>query len=177
MRKYYFIIPLLLFLAPFFHSCSGDDWKTSEHASFTVKFPGTPKDTVTQDGQFTGSKIFYEPGDGSLDSNLYYAVSWYELPDSLSSLGNKTNDVLRTDVQIYAWSIDGNLLNDGQPVKNDDTQGMEYKVTLSGNAGMATVRKYILGKQLYTLIVLTDNDHLNNGSIGHFMNSFHLKKK
>lgn len=157
------------------HSCGMGGWRVVDGAEFTVEFPGEPKDTATMQGKISGGKLFYEPVEGGLDSNLYYAVSFYTLPDSAKLLGEQLNDMLYTDAQIYAWGIGAILADSGKVVKSGITEGREYKVLLSQNAGVTTIRKFAYGKRLYTLTVITDNRNLDNSSIRRFMESFKLK--
>lgn len=172
MRNY-FIIALVLIAAGFV-SCD-DGWKVSGTSEFSIEFPGPAKDTATMSGNLAGARTYYEPAEGSLDSNLYYAVSMYTLPDSVSILGAERDEFFQKDVQIYAWSIGGVLADNGRPVKSGEYEGREYKVTLEGNSGIATVRKFAYGRHLYTLLVVTNNMCLNNHAIRRFMDSFKLK--
>lgn len=167
-----FILPLLLFLS----SCNVGDWQVYETSEFTIEFPGLAKDTVTMEGNTAGSKSYFEPVEGSLDSNLYYSISMYSLPDSISIMKENLKELFDTDVKIYAWSIGGELADSGRVVKSGDVEGREYKVTIAGNRGITTVRKFATGKHLYTLLVVTDNMKLENGAISRFMDSFKLKK-
>lgn len=164
-----------IFLLLLFSSCRPDDWQVYEGSEFTIQFPGPAIDTATATGEFAGAKAYYEPVEGGLDSNVYYAVSIYSLPDTLSKLGDDLDEFLERDVQIYAWSIGGVLGDSGRTVKSGKVEGREYKVTLEGNQGVATVRKFPYGRHLYTLLVVTENMKLDNGAIGKFMDSFKLK--
>jgi len=179
MKKFIFnskhlLLPLFFLLL--FSSCSIGDWKVYDTSEFSIEFPGAAKDTVTMDGSFAGARTYFEPVEGALDSNLYYAVSLYTLPDSLSVMGNEADDLMKNDVRIYAFGIGGVLADTGHVIKNGDLQGLEFKVFLEGNKGVATIRKFAVGKHLYTLLVVTENMKLNNAAIRRFMESFKLKK-
>ncbi|MGL4598840.1 MAG: hypothetical protein ACRCYO_15090 [Bacteroidia bacterium] len=167
---------LLFFCGLFlFSSCSNDGWKDFDSAEYTVRFPGIARDTATIEGQTGGIRVFYEPGFESIDENVYYAVSVYSLPEAIDSLNN-LKEALTTDAKIYAWSMGGEIGGEGKAVKSGDVQGYEFKVLMPSNTGVVTLRKFALGKRLFTLLVITDNVNLNNASIGKFMDSFVLKK-
>ena len=172
-----FLLPLLLFLLPLLPSCGPGDWRVYETSEFSIEFPGDVRDTVTMDGNYAGSKSYYEPIPSSLDSNLYYSVSMYSLPDTISIVQDNMKRLFDTDVMIYAWSIGGALADSGRVVKSGDVEGREYKVTIAGNRGISTVRKFATGRHLYTLLVVTDNMKLENLAIKKFMESFKLKTK
>lgn len=167
----------LVFLLPFFTSCGVGDWKVYETSEFSIEFPGLVQDTVTMEGAFAGSKSYYEPVPGSLDSNVYYSVSMYSLPDSINVVKENMRDLFDTDVKVYAWSIGGAVSDTGRTVKSGNVEGMEYKVTLEGNRGVSTVRKFAVGRHLYTLLVVTESMKLENHAIERFMESFKLKTK
>ena len=101
----------------------------------------------------------------------------YSLPDSVSLTKENKAQFFETVMQIDAWSIGGTLADTGIVVKSGDVEGREYKVIVAGNRGVSTVRKFVLGKHLYTLLVVTENTKLNNHAIEYFMESFKLKKK
>jgi hypothetical protein len=164
----------LFFLTVFFCSC-GKDWKVYETSEFSIEFPGPPVDTATIAGKLAGGRTFYEPSPNGLDSNMYYAVSVYTLPDSISKLGSNLDDFFRTDANIYAWTIDGILADSGRVVKSGKVEGREYQVLLSHNSGVSTIRKFAYGKHLYTLLVITGNCYLNNSASRRFLDSFKLK--
>lgn len=164
------LVVLLLFA-----SCASGGWRVVDGEEFTVEFPGQPTDTATMVGDYSGVKLFYEPPEGGLDSNIYYALSTYTLPDSAESMGEMLEPMLLKDAEIYAWSMGAFLGDSGKVVKNGETEGHEYKIFLSQNAGVVTMRKYVKGKHMYTLIVITANDALDNTLIYHFLNSFRFK--
>ena len=166
-----FLLPLLLF------SCGGGDWRVYDTSEFSIEFPGPARDTVAMEGSYAESKSYFEPVPNSLDSNMYYAISMYSLPDSISLVKENMVRLFETDVQIYAWSIGGTMADTGIVVKSGDVEGREYKVIIAGNRGVSTVRKFAIGKHLYTLLVVTENTKLNNHAIKYFMESFKLKKK
>lgn len=168
-------LSLLLLFLPFLLASCADDWKVYGTSEFSIEFPGPVKDTTTMVGNLAGSKVYYEPVSGSLDSNLYYSVSLYTLPDSVSVLGDDMDDIIQTDVKIYAWSIGGILADSGRVVKSGTYSGKEFKVFLPQQTGTATIRKFAKGKHLYTLLVVTDQMRLNNQAIERFLNSFKLK--
>ena len=170
---YKFLAPLFFLLL--FTSC-GSDWKVYETSEFTIEFPGTAHDTVTMEGGAAGAKSYYEPVEGALDSNMYYSVSMYSLPDSISIVKDNMRELFQVDANIYAWSIGGSLTDSGRVVKSGDVEGMEFKVNVAGNRGVSTVRKFAVGKHLYTLLVVTENGKLENHAIRRFMDSFKLKK-
>jgi hypothetical protein len=167
----------LLFLLPLFSSCGAGDWQVYETSEFSIEFPGTVRDTVTMEGMYAGSKSYYEPVPGSLDSNVYYSVSMYSLPDSISVVKENMRDLFDTDVNIYAWSIGGAVSDTGRVVKSGNVEGVEYKVTIEGNRGVSTVRKFAVGRHLYTLLVVTESMKLENHAIEKFMESFKLKSR
>lgn len=167
---------LLVFLPLLLVSC-GSDWRVYGTSEFSIEFPGPVRDTVTMEENCAVSKSYFEPSPNSLDSNLYYAISMYSLPDSVSLTKENQAQFFETDMQIYAWSIGGTLADTGIVVKSGDVEGKEYKVIIAGNRGVSTVRKFVLGKHLYTLLVVTENTRLNNHAIEYFMESFKLKKK
>ncbi|CAN5309110.1 hypothetical protein BH09BAC5_BH09BAC5_25410 [soil metagenome] len=167
----------LLFLPAFFSSCGAGDWKVYDTSEFSIQFPGPVRDTATMVGAYAGSQSFYEPVPNSLDSNMYYSVSMYSLPDSISLVKENIRQLFDTDVNVYAWSIGGNLTDSGRVVKSGTIEGREYKVAIAGNRGISTVRKFAIGKHLYTLLVVTENMKLENHEIRQFMESFKLKKE
>ncbi|CAN5910414.1 hypothetical protein BH11BAC7_BH11BAC7_00310 [soil metagenome] len=169
-----FLPPAAFFLLLFLSSCGAGDWRVYETSEFSIEFPGVARDTATIEGMYAGSRSYYEPIQGSLDSNMYYSVSLYSLPDSISTLKDM-HRLFDTDVQIYAWSIGGDLTDTGRVVKSGVVEGKEYKVTIAGNRGISTVRKFAMGRHLYTLLVVTDNSKLENHAISRFMESFKLK--
>ncbi|HET6990291.1 MAG TPA: hypothetical protein VFJ43_03160 [Bacteroidia bacterium] len=170
------IFVLLIFLTLLFSSC-GTDWKVYETSEFSIEFPGIAKDTVIVEGNAASPRYYFEPIEGSLDSNMYYSISLYSLPDSVSLVKDELNRLYKTDVQIYAWSIGGELADSGRVVKSGNIEGREYKVVIAGNRGISTVRKFAVGKHLYTLLVVTENMKLNNKAIRKFLDSFKLKKE
>ncbi|HTL82552.1 MAG TPA: hypothetical protein VL651_12655 [Bacteroidia bacterium] len=171
----YSLFILVSFLTLLFSSCGQDEWKVYEAYEFNVEFPGHAKDTATMEGDLAGVTVFYEPVQGSLDSNLYYSVSYYTLSDSINKLGDDLDHFFKDDVKIYAWTIGGVLADSGRSVKSGKFEGKEYKVFLAQNAGTATIRKFAKGKHLYTLRVVTEKSCLNNSQIERFMESFKLK--
>jgi hypothetical protein len=175
VRRSYFFSVAGLFLLLLFSSC-GNDWQVYETSEFTIEFPGPVRDTVSMTGKFAGSKSYYEPIEGALDSNLYYSVSMYSLPDSIANMKDEIRGLFKMDATIYAWSIGGSLTDTGRVVKSGDVEGMEYKVTIAGNSGVSTLRKFAVGRHLYTLLVVTENGKLENHAIRKFMDSFKLKK-
>ena len=176
MKNLKILLPVAFFLL-FLSSCGPGDWRVYETSEFSIEFPGVARDTASIEGMYAGSKSYYEPIPGSLDSNLYYSVSLYSLPDSISIVKDNMRRLFETDVQIYAWSIGGDLTDTGRVVKSGNVEGMEYKVTIAGNRGISTVRKFATGRHLYTLLVVTDNAKLENNAIRKFMESFKLKTK
>lgn len=173
MKK--FLFALLCFSFLLFASCGTGDWHVYKADEFTVEFPGLAKDTATMEGELAGAKAYFEPVEGSLDSNLYYAVSFYSLPDSISVLQEDLKNVFTGDVKIYAFTMNGTLSDSGRAVKSGNYEGMEYKVFLAHSAGTATVRKFAKGKRLYTLLVVTEQSCIDNTQIERFMESFKLK--
>jgi hypothetical protein len=166
---------LPLFILLLLASCGAGDWKVYETSEFSIEFPGVAHDTVTMVGNTPESESYYEPAANSLDSNMYYSVSLYSLPDSISTVKEDMFRLFATDVQIYAWSMGGTLVDTGHVVKSGDVEGREYQVIIAGNRGISTVRKFAIGKHLYTLRVVTENTKLRNHEIKYFMESFKLK--
>lgn len=172
MKKLFFFC--LVSLAVALASCD-DHWKVYDTSEFTIEFPGIAHDTVTMEGDYAGVRSYFEPVKGSLDSNVYYSVSMYTLPDSASELGDDLKGFFQSDVKVYAYYIGGILADSGTAVKSGTTPGWEFKVFLAGNSGVATIRKFAYGKHLYTLLVVTENNKLDNTAIRRFMDSFKLK--
>lgn len=173
--KYFRLLLAVLFVS-LIVSCDGPGaWQVYGTKEFSIEFPGTPRDTATLEGNLAAARTFYEPAPGISDSNVYYSLSLYSLPDSIDMLGDKLDDFFRSDAQIYAWSIGGVLSEKDRVVKSGKTEGREYKVVLADNVGVATIRKFARNKHLYTLLVITENMRLNNSQIEKFMNSFTLK--
>ena len=164
------------FLIAFLSSCGFGDWKVYDTSEFSIEFPGVVRDTVTTFNNIAGVKYYFEPVQGALDSNMYYSVSMYSLPDSIGIVKENIVQLFKADVKNYANSIGGVLADSGRTVKSGDVEGREFKVTIAGNCGIVTVRKFALGKHLYTLLVVTENMKLNNHVIRKFMDSFKLKK-
>lgn len=158
-------------------SCdSSGGWRVFDSAAYTVEFPGVPSDTATMEGDLSGVKLFYQPAENGLDSNVYYSVAQYTLADSLTGLADYYERLFRTDVQIFAWGINGILADSvGKPVVAGKVRGFEYRVLLDQNAGIARIRKFALGRRIYTVMVLTDNAHIANQQANRFLNSFRLK--
>lgn len=171
MTKY---LPCLLFIL-LLGSCATGGWRVVEGEEFTIEFPGQPSDTATAVGEFSGAKLFYQPVEGGLDSNIYYAVSMYTLPDSAEIMGEMLDEIMLKDAEIYAWSMGAFLADSGKVVKSNKYEGREYKVFLAQNAGVVTMRKFAKGKHLYTLLVITGNEALDNSMIYKFLDSFKLK--
>lgn len=164
-----FVLMLLL------SSCAGGGWRVVDAEEFTIEFPGQPLDTATMTGNASGAKLYYEPVQGGIDSNIYYAVSTYALPDSAELMGDLLDDILLKDAEIYAWSMGAIVVDSGKVVMSNQTEGREYKIFLASNAGVVTMRKFAKGKNLYTLIVVTGNEALDNTMIYRFLDSFKLK--
>lgn len=158
-------------------SCDVGNWRVYDTPEFSIEFPGNVQDTVTMVDKTSGVRYYFEPLPDALDSNMYYSVAMYSLPDSIDLVKENLDRLFRTDVQIYAWSIGSELTDSGRVVKSGDVEGREYKVVIEGNRGVSTVRKFAIGKHLYTLLVVTENRKLNNTAIRKFMDSFKLKKK
>lgn len=164
-----FIVPLLL------AGCASGGWRVIDDEEFTIEFPGLPTDTATSVGDVAGAKLFYQPREGGIDSNVYYSVSVYALPDSGEIMGDMLDDLLLKDAEIYAWSIGAILVDSGKVVLSNGVEGREYKIFLAQNAGIVTMRKFVKGEHLYTLMVITGNYALNNTAIYRFLDSFKLK--
>jgi hypothetical protein len=165
----------LLAMVLFLGACASGGWRVVEDDEFTIEFPGIPIDTATAVGDASGAKLYYIPPDAGLDSNAYYSVSVYTLPDSISVLGDELDDLLMKDAEIYAWSIGAFLTDSGAVVKSGAYEGREYTIFLSQNAGVVKMRKFPKGKNLYTLLVITQNAFMDNSDVFRFMNSFKLK--
>lgn len=159
-----------------FTACASGGWRVVAGDEFTVEFPGEPKDTATMEGDYSGAKLYYQPQEGGIDSNVYYAVSMYTLPDSVEMMGEVMDDLLLKDAEIYAWAIGAIVTDSGKVVKSGTYEGREYKIFLSQNAGVVTMRKFVKGKHLYTLMVITGNAYLDNSYIYRFLDSFKLKQ-
>ena len=172
MVKY--TLPCFVFLL-FLAGCASGGWRVIDAEEFTVEFPGQPIDTVTGDMENAGTRLYYEPVEAGIDSNVYYAVSVYNLPDSAEILGDLLESIMMKDAEIYAWSMGAIVVDSGKVVKSNTVEGREYKVFLGQNAGVVTMRKFGKGLHLYTLLVVTGNYALDNTQIYHFLDSFRLK--
>lgn len=155
--------------------CSAGGWRVVDGDEFTIEFPGIPIDTVTAVGDAAGAKLYYIPAEEGLDSNAYYSVSVYSLPDSATILGSQLDDLLMKDAEIYAWSMGAFLTDSGKVVKSGAYEGREFTIFLAQNAGVVKVRKFAKGKNLYTLLVITQNAYMDNSDVFRFMDSFKLK--
>lgn len=155
--------------------CSSGGWRVVEGDEFTIEFPGIPIDTATAVAETAGAKLYFIPVEGGLDSNAYYAVSVYTLPDSLGLLGDQLDDMLLKDAEIYAWSMGAFLADSGKVVKSGTYEGREYTIFMAQNAGVIKMRKFAKGKHLYTLIVITQNAFMDNKDVFYFLDSFKLK--
>jgi hypothetical protein len=155
--------------------CSSGGWRVVDGEEFTIEFPGIPVDTATAVGDASGARLYFIPVDDGIDSNAYYAVSVYTLPDSASLLGDQLDAVLLKDAEIYAWSMGAFLTDSGKVVKSGAYEGREYTIFLAENAGVMKMRKFAKGKQLYTLYVLTQNAYIDNKDVFRFLDSFKLK--
>lgn len=158
-----------------FAGCATGGWRVVEGDEFTIEFPGQPTDTATAVGDYSGAKLYYQPVEGGIDSNIYYAVSMYTLPDSGEVMGDQLDEMFLKDAEIYAWSMGAFLADSGKVVKSNTYEGREYKIFLASNAGIVTMRKFVKGKHLYTLVVITGNEALENKLIYKFLDSFKLK--
>ncbi|MGL5889848.1 MAG: hypothetical protein ACRC3B_08180 [Bacteroidia bacterium] len=169
------ILPALFF-AFLLASCGGAGWNTYETDTWSVEFPGTPKDSASVAGDASSVKVFYEPQENKLDSNVYYSVSNYTMKDSLNQLASYYEKLFHGDVQVYAWGIGGILADSvGKPVKAGNISGYEYRVIIGENAGLARIRKFALGRRVYTVLVLTENAYIANVQADYFLNSFRFK--
>lgn len=155
--------------------CASGGWRVVEGEEFFVEFPGPPIDTATAVGDASGAKLYYIPVEGGIDSNVYYAVSVYSLDDSAEVMGEFLDDLMLKDAQIYAWSMGAILTDSGKVVKSGDYSGFEYTIFLAQNAGVLKMRKFAKGRHLYTLVVITGNETLENRDIYKFLDSFKLK--
>jgi hypothetical protein len=169
------VLAVLSFALIFGYGCMGGGWRVVEDEEFTIEFPGIPVDTVTAVGETAGAKMYFIPVEGGLDSNAYYAVSVYALNDSASILGDQLDDLLLKDAEIYAWSMGAFLTDSGRVVKSGNYEGREYTIFLAENAGVLKMRKFAKGKNLYTLVVITQNAYIDNRDVYRFLDSFKLK--
>jgi hypothetical protein len=155
--------------------CSSGGWRVVDGDEFSIEFPGIPIDTATMVGETAGARLYFIPVDGGLDSNAYYAVSFYTLPDSANLLGDQLDDVFLKDAEIYAWSMGAFLADSGKVVMSGTYEGREYTIGMAQNAGIIKMRKFAKGKHLYTLIVITQNAYMDNKDVFYFLDSFKLK--
>jgi hypothetical protein len=155
--------------------CSSGGWRVVDGGDFTIEFPGVPVDTATATSDVSGARLYFIPADGGLDSNAYYAVSVYALPDSIEQLGEQLGAILMKDAEIYAWSMGAFLTDSGSVVKSGTHEGREFTIFMSQNAGVIKMRKFAKGNQLYTLIVITQNAYMDNKDVFRFLDSFKLK--
>lgn len=169
------ILPAVLFLF-LLAACSNAGWDTYETDTWSVEFPGTPKDTASIDGEASSVKVFYEPIENKFDSNIYYSVSNFSMKDSLAQLASYHEKLFHTDVQIYAWGIGGILADSiGKPVKAGTILGYEYRVIMGENTGLVRIRKFAFGRRIYTVLVLTEDTYIANKQADYFLNSFRFK--
>lgn len=166
---------LAFLIVVLFGACASGGWRVVEGEEFTVEFPGEPKDTATMEGDYSGAKLYFQPTEHGIDSNVYYAVSMYTLTDSIELMGEMMDEMLLKDAEIYAWAIGAIVTDSGKVVKSGNVEGREYKIFLSQNAGVVTMRKFVKGKHLYTLLVITGNAYLDNSFIYRFLDSFKLR--
>jgi hypothetical protein len=155
--------------------CSAGGWRVVDGEEFTIEFPGIPIDTATAVDDAAGARLYFIPAEDGLDSNGYYAVSVYTLPDSASILGDQLDEMLMKDAEIYAWSMGAFLTDSGKVVMSGSVEGREYTIFMAQNAGVIKMRKFAKGKHLYTLIVITQNAHMDNRDVFRFLDSFKLK--
>lgn len=156
-------------------SCASGGWRVVDGDEFTIEFPGPPIDTATAVGDAAGAKLYFIPVEDGLDSNIYYAVSVYTLDDSVEAMGDLMDDVMLKDAEIFAWSMGAFLTDSGKVVKSGNYSGYEYTIFLAQNAGILKMRKFAKGQRLYTLVVITANEYLENSDIYKFLDSFKLK--
>ena len=171
MKKFLFVIALVACLV----GCSDGSWRVVAGDEFSIEFPGIPIDTATAVGDAAGPRLYFIPVDGGLDSNAYYAVSFYTLADSVSLLGDQLDELLLKDAEIYAWSMGAFVTDSGRVVKSGEVEGREYTIFMAQNAGVIKMRKFAKGKRLYTLIVITQNAYMDNADVFYFLDSFKLK--
>lgn len=156
--------------------CGGAGWSRQGNVNFSAEFPGAARDTSTIEGSLYTFRFFYEPPNAT-DANAYYDVSECSMPDSLENFGKNLNAYMKADAQVYAWSIDGTLSGEGTPVTNGALKGFEYVIKMPDDIGEVKLRKFAVGKKMYTLKVITPKEHLNNPDIKRFMGSFRVEKK
>jgi hypothetical protein len=169
------VVYFLAIVALFISGCANGGWRVVDGGEFTVEFPGAPIDTATAVGDAAGAKLYFIPVDNGIDSNIYYAVSVYTLDDSAEIMGDLLDEIMLKDAEIYAWSMGAFLSDSGKVVKSGKYSGYEYSVFLAQNSGILKMRKFAKGKHLYTLVVITGNEYLENKDIYKFLDSFKLK--
>jgi len=176
MKRFSFsLLTILLSAASLLCSC-GSDWTRQGNVNFSAEFPGKAKDTATIEDNLYTLRLYYEPSKTS-DPNAYYDVSSYTLPSELDLLGANLDDALKADAQVYAWSIDGTLDTAVATVRSGKHVGFQYTIRMPDNMGVVTMRKFVDGKKLYTLRVITPAAHLGNPEIKKFLDSFEIKEK
>ena len=169
------ILACLTFVMLLAMGCSSGGWRVVDGEEFSIEFPGVPIDTATAVGEAAGARLYFIPAEEGLDSNAYYAVSLYTLPDSVSILGDQLDEMLMKDAEIYAWSMGAFVTDSGKVVKSGNTEGREYTIFMAQNAGVIKMRKFAKGKHLYTLVVITQNAYMDNKDVFKFLDSFKLK--
>ncbi|TND10442.1 MAG: hypothetical protein FD123_84 [Bacteroidetes bacterium] len=155
-------------------ACGDDPWSRQGNKEFTAEFPGKAQDTATIEDNMATLRLFYQPTSAA-DPNAYYDVSVCTMPTVLDSFGVNLDDALLADAKVYAWSIDGEVIGKGTPVKSGKYNGYEYIIDMPQKIGRVVLRKFVSGKKMYTLKVITPAEQLGNEHVKHFLESFELK--
>jgi hypothetical protein len=174
---------IFLFLMQMIVSCSDkNEWKTftSKEGSFSIDFPGMPKDTA-----FLGGVSLQNEFSVRLDHdplNTYYKINYIQLPSIPDLYGNGNMDACsfakgshQTDMEYYALQI-GGTLRDGSKILPGKHEAEEFKVDFKDKSGVVTVRKVCAGGKLYTLMVISHANKENNDLAEKFFNSFAILK-
>lgn len=149
----------------------------SNEGGFRVRFPGTPKTSVSQQTLPTGPAPYYQFV--LTKGGVVYLVSYVDYPRAFNS--PKTIKVFYDTSRDNSISGAAKLVTE-KSVKADGVEGREF-ITEDGDSRLAT-RQFLVGRRLYQLIIGVT---IKPGSPGltpervaqasAFLDSFHLLQK
>jgi hypothetical protein len=170
-------ITFLLCFAALLAACSPWDEVKVEKGGYAIEFPGPPVDTSQIEGLSLAHKMYYKEMPGA--KNSYYSVTYIDIPSVMDS--SKLIDVCewarasyQYDMILFSRMVGGNLHNDSVIISMAGLPAREFKVDFGDQSGTVTVRKLCSGKRIYTIMVITRANALNNESIKKFFDSFRL---
>lgn len=174
---------IFLVLLQILSSCSDkNEWKTftSKEGSFSVDFPGTPKDTVFLGGVSLQNEFSVRFDNDPL--NTYYKVNYIQLPAIPNLYGKGEMDpctfakgLHQADMQYYASQLEGTLRSESRIIPGKH-EAEEFKVDFKDKSGIVTVRKVCTDGKLYTLMVISHAGKEDNDLTAKFFNSFTVLK-